>query len=771
MVARFVMKFKKQRIISIIAVVTMAIVLSCALVACDKAGTGDRGTNGTNGQDGIDGKSAYQIWLDNGNTGTEADFLTWLKGKDGTNGLNGKDGKDGTNGLNGKDGANGKDGTGIQSATINNNGELIVTLDDGTIINAGQVVAPEKRLDENNQITFKTFEKTDKTIYGKVSNDTETFYFTDEIELKGGASYSVYTDFDCSNEIISKVVKLNVGDNTFYILEKCGNDSKFYTVTIRRREIYTVSFAVNDGTPLENSTIKVEEDGLVPKDSVPSSPRDGYDLVWDNDFTSPITENTVITATLTAIYSVSGNTITGLTDYGKSLTGLNIPSVIDGKLVTSIGDSAFRGCTEFTSITVPDSVTSIGVYAFSGCAGLTSITIPDSVTSLGELAFSNCTGLTSVTIGNGVTSISNQAFSGCSGLTSITIPDSVTSIGTDAFYKCEKPTSIYYTGDIAGWCGISGHNYIMSSSRTLYIGGKKVEGDLIIPDSVTSIGDGAFRGCKGLTSISGSATNVSTVAKQAKPISFTVNITSGTSIGYQAFSGCTGLTSVAIGNSVTSIGDSAFYVCSGITSVTIGNSVTSIGYHAFYSCSKLTSVTIPDSVTSIDTEAFIWCSGLTSLTIGNNVTSIGSGAFENCTALTSVTIGDRVTSIGSWAFYNCSSLTSVTISDSVTSIGDSAFAGCSGLTSITIPNSVTSIGVYAFTGCSGLTTVFYAGTEEQWNAIAFGQNIEITSSILYYYSETEPALNSDGTGYAGNYWHYDTDGTTAVIWIYKIDEE
>ena len=800
MVARFVMKFNKKRFIFVLAILTMALVLSCALVACTKGDTGDRGANGTNGQDGIDGKSAYQIWLDNGHTGTEADFLTWLKGKDGTNGLNGKDGtngkdgkdgtngtngqdgidgksayqiwldngntgteadfltwlkgKDGTNGLNGKDGANGqdgangKDGTGIQSATINNNGELIVTLDDGTIINAGQVVAPEKRLDENNQITFKTFEKTDKTIYGKVPNDTETFYFTDEIELKGGASYSVYTDFDCSNEIISKVVKLNVGDNTFYILEKCGNDSKFYTVTIRRREIYTVSFAVNDGTPLENSTIKVEEDRLVPKDSVPSSPRDGYDLVWDNDFTSPITENTVITATLTAIYSVSENTITGLTDYGKSLTVLNIPSVIDGKPVTSIGGSAF-----------------------SGCKGLTSVTIPDSVTSLGELAFSNCTGLTSVTIGNGVTSISNQAFSGCSGLTSITIPDSVTSIGTDAFYKCEKPTSIYYTGDIAGWCGISGHNYIMSSSRTLYIGGKKVEGDLIIPDSVTSIGDGAFRGCKGLTSISGSATNVSTVAKQAKPISFTVNITSGTSIGYQAFSGCTGLTSVAIGNSVTSIGDSAFYVCSGITSVTIGNSVTSIGYHAFYSCSKLTSVTIPDSVTSIDTEAFIWCSGLTSLTIGNNVTSIGSGAFENCTALTSVTIGDRVTSIGSWAFYNCSSLTSVTISDSVTSIGDSAFAGCSGLTSITIPNSVTSIGVYAFTGCSGLTTVFYAGTEEQWNAIAFGQNIEITSSILYYYSETEPALNSDGTGYAGNYWHYDTDGTTAVIWIYKIDEE
>ena len=335
MVARFVMKSNKKQIISILAVLTMAVLLSCVFVACTKADTSDRGANGTNGQDGIDGKSAYQIWLDNGNTGTEADFLTRLKGKDGANGLNGKDG------------ANGKDGTGIQSATINNNGELIVTLDDGTIINAGQVVAPEKRLDENNQITCKTFEKTDKTIYGKVSNVTETFYFTDEIELKGGASYSVYTDFDCSNEIISKVVKLNVGDNTFYILEKCGNDSKFYTVTIRRREIYTVSFAVNDGTPLENSTIKVEEDSLVPKDSVPSSPRDGYDLVWDNDFTSRITEHTVITATLTAIYSVSENTITGLTNYGKSLTILNIPSVIDGKSVTSIGGGAINSERDF----------------------------------------------------------------------------------------------------------------------------------------------------------------------------------------------------------------------------------------------------------------------------------------------------------------------------------------------------------------------------------------------------------------------------------------
>ena len=428
----------------------------------DKGDVGASGKDGLNGQDGVDGKSAYQIWLDNGNAGTEVDFLNWLKGKDGTNGTDGKDGvngqngqdgkdgvdgksayqiwldngntgteadflnwlkgKDGTNGTDGKDGVNGqdgKDGNGVKSATINDKGELIITLDDGTVINAGQVVAPEKRIDENNQIICKTFKKTDKTIYGKVSNVTETFYFTDEIELKGEASYSVYKDFDCANEIVSKTVKLEVGDNTFYILEKCGNDSKFYTVTIRRRENYTVTFAISDGTPVENNTVKIEEDGLIPRDSIPSLPRDGYGLVWNFDFTKPVTENTDIVANWTAIYNLSSNSVTGFTDYGKTLSVLNIPAKIDGNSVTSIGDCAFRDCSGLTSIRIPDSVTYIGERAFEYCSGLTSIRIPDSVTYIGAYAFRVCSGLTSVIIGNNVTYIGWDAFSDCGGLKTV----------------------------------------------------------------------------------------------------------------------------------------------------------------------------------------------------------------------------------------------------------------------------------------------------------------------------------------------------------------
>ena len=211
-----------------------------------------------------------------------------------------------------------------------------------------------------------------------------------------------------------------------------------------------------------------------------------------------------------------------------------------------------------------------------------------------------------------------------------------------------------------------------------------------------------------------------------------------TSIGNSAFYNCTSLTSVTIGNSVTSIGDSAFNHCTSLTSVTIGNSVTSIGSYAFGSCSGLTSVTIPDSVTSIGSTAFYNCSGLTSITIGNSVTSIDSYAFEGCSSLTSVTIPASVTSIGSNPFAYCDLLESITVDpgntvysspngcnaiiktadhllvlgckntvipNDVTTIYGHAFYGCIGLTSIEIPASVSNIYTSAFNRCSNLEEI------------------------------------------------------------------
>lgn len=130
----------------------------------------------------------------------------------------------------------------------------------------------------------------------------------------------------------------------------------------------------------------------------------------------------------------------------------------------------------------------------------------------------------SVVIPDSVTSIGDRAFYRCSGLTDITIPDSVMSIGWDAFGNCMGLTTIYYTGDVTKWCGINGLNNLMSRSRTLYIGGNKVEGELIIPDSVMSIPSYAFYGCTGLTSV--------TIPESV------------TSIGEWAFLDCTKLTTI-----------------------------------------------------------------------------------------------------------------------------------------------------------------------------------------------------------------------------------
>jgi hypothetical protein len=122
-------------------------------------------------------------------------------------------------------------------------------------------------------------------------------------------------------------------------------------------------------------------------------------------------------------------------------------------------------------------------------------------------------------------------------------------------------------------------------------------------------------------------------------VTYNWNTYSVTSIGDGAFYYCSGLTSVVIGNNVTTIGQNAFRSCLGLTSVEIPNSVTCIGDDTFYNCSSLTSVEIPNSVTSIGESAFEGCSNLTSVVIPNSVTSIGDWAFSDCSRLTTATVG------------------------------------------------------------------------------------------------------------------------------------
>ena len=280
--------------------------------------------------------------------------------------------------------------------------------------------------------------------------------------------------------------------------------------------------------------------------------------------------------------------------------------------VTSIGSSAFSGCSRLTSVTIPNSVTSIGSQAFYNCSSLISVTIPNSVTSIGGSAFYACKGLTSFTIPNSVTNIKEGTFSNCSSLTSITIPNSVISFGDDAFRRCSSLTSI------------------------------------TIPNSVTSIGNSAFRDCSSLTSL--------------------IIPNSVTSIGDYLFYGCSSLTSITIPNSVTSIGYEAFYGCSSLTSVHItdiaawckisfSDNPLSYAHHLYLNGEEVKDLVIPNSMTSIGNYTFYNCSSLISVTIPNSVTSIGWYAFSGCSSLTSITIPNSVTTIDNYAFADCAELT------------------------------------------------------------------------------------------------------------------
>ena len=319
-------------------------------------------------------------------------------------------------------------------------------------------------------------------------------------------------------------------------------------------------------------------------------------------------------------------TITGIGDCEDAEVG--IPQSINGYTVTAIGEKAFSEQTQITQIALPETLKSIGIRAFYGCTGLTEFTLPKNVTSIGSQIFykcsnlstvyyncnygsssnpfmsvaniktvifggteipsyalKNCPNVTSVTIDDNITSIGYQAFFNCSSLTSIEIPDSVTEIGVWAFESCTSLQNIYIT-DLTAWCNISGLNYLMlynSSSKNLYLNNELVT-NLVIPDSITSIGDGAFHGCSSLTSVE-------------IPDSVT-------SIGKWVFANCTSLTSIEIPDSVTSIGNCVFEGCNSLTSVEILDSVISIGDQAFRYCSSLTSIEIPDSVTYIGN--YVW---------------------------------------------------------------------------------------------------------------------------------------------------------------------
>lgn len=469
-----------------------------------------------------------------------------------------------------------------------------------------------------------------------------------------------------------------------------------------------------------------------------------------------------------------------------------------GEGVESIPDWLCMNMENMTSVTIPNSVTYIGPSTFTGCSSLQSITltaqsieeycngegnmilyasgmgrnvkrnllingfemkeiiIPMDVKNIGSYAFYGCSDLISIYMHDSITNIGANAFDGCSSLTSITISDNVKSIGEDAFSNCSSLNAVIWNAkNCADFSSIEKSPFYGNRSLiTSFTFGEEVENipaylcngmgkisSLIIPNSVTTIGQNAFNGCSSLTSLD-IPNNVQT-------------------IGENAFRDCSSIKSISVGKNIASIGNNAFTSCTSLESVT-WNAKHCADFGEFYSdyidgqlyqffwgapFSSNVSIKLGNDVEHIPGCLFLYMENLTSITIPNSVTSIGSGAFYGCSALTSVNIPKNVKDIDFMAFAGCPSRTSITVANGnstydsrnncnaiIEKATNTLIAGCK---NTTIPNDVLHIDDYAFYGGgSSFTSMTIPASVETIGEFAFGECPRLYD--IYCYAAVPP---------------------------------
>ena len=466
----------------------------------------------------------------------------------------------------------------------------------------------------------------------------------------------------------------------------------------------------------------------------PGSPDAAGDVVILDRFTVGTTEY-VVTSIGRAAFRENNNIKSvsipeTVTEIGPSAFSFcdNLAIVQLPKNLTRIASNLFQGCSQLVSVNIPSSVLTIENWAFYGCSSLSSITLPSGLITVGRNVFNGTPWYAAqydkapdgpfyigtqlfgykgdkptgeLVIKEGTTCIGFEAFLNCGGLNSVTFPQSVVYVDQDAFANCTGLKAVHIT-DLAAWCGIDfqyafqGSSNPLTYAHHLYLNGEEVT-DLVIPESVTSIGD-------------------------------------------YTFDNCTALTSITIPDGVTSIGTCAFRSCENLTSVTIPPSLATIGGGAFIWCFNLGAVYISDLAA--------WCS-ITFIENAVNPLCYGAHLYLNGEEVIDLVIPEGVTNISNYVFQNYSHLTSVTIPDGVTTIGEYAFNGCSGLTSITIGNNVNSIGQWAFGRCEKLKDVYcYAeSVPESINTTFFNEtNIEeatlhVPAASVSAYQAVEPWKN------------------------------
>ena len=421
----------------------------------------------------------------------------------------------------------------------------------------------------------------------------------------------------------------------------------------------------------------------------------------------------------------------------SSLEAFNFTSKL-----TTIGDNAFSMC-PFKTVSLPESVKNFGTGIFSGCDSLVSIHLPSTMTKIPMDMFLGNTKLTTINIPNGVVEFDEECFMGCTSLTNFEIRNNVPTVQANAFNFCTniKLTCYYnkYWDDIYAAKGFtSSQVYYMNVDVPMTsIPDYKFENFVNLininfnkngTSKVTSIGVGAFRGCKSLDTIvppescniiqdwafADSGLKDVTIPKDVKRIAPNVclNCNKLTTIQFKgsptetyenAFKGCSSLVTVNLPNSITRIGKSLFQDCTALTTINIPTASTMVEDNCFTGCESLKNVTIHNDVTEIGSGVFADCKNLSSITLPSSLEEIGNSCFENCVSLKTISVPDSVTTLGSRSFFNCSSLTTANLPSTLKEIRFGTFENCNSLTSFTLPKNVEIIEGNVFTGCVNLT--------------------------------------------------------------------